>query len=143
MPGARRAPTLSRVHLPDALRNHALCHGFYFCQSFFTLLTLASSLVRRGAWAAQCPTSAQVMISLFLSVSPALGCALTMQSLLRILCLPLSLLLPCSLCLSLTLSLSKINKHVQKEFKNLKKKTALGLSVFITKQLPWMHVICT
>ena len=74
------------------------------------------------AWVAQLvkwPTSAQVMISLFVGSSPALGCVLTAQSLepasdsvslslcpspARALCL--------SLCLSLSLSLSqKMNKH--------------------------------
>ena len=52
-----------------------------------------------GTWVVQSvkhPTSAQVMISLFVSSSPASGSVLTAQSLelLRILCLPLSLLLP-------------------------------------------------
>ena len=63
-----------------------------------------------GAWVAQSverPTSAQVMISWSVSSSPASGSVLTARSLLRILCLPLSLLLPCS-C---SVSLSKINKH--------------------------------
>ena len=65
----------------------------------------------RGAWVAQSvqrPTSAQVMISQFMSSSPPLGSVLTARSLelLRILCLPLSLPLP---YLS-SLSLSKINR---------------------------------
>ena len=63
---------------------------------------------RRGAWVAQsveCPTSAQVMISRFMSSTPTWGSLLSAQSLLRILSLPLSL------CPSLlTLSLSQ-NKH--------------------------------
>ena len=62
----------------------------------------------QGVWVAQwikCPASAQVMISRFMSLSPALGSLLSAQSLLQILCLPLFL----SLCLS------KINKHF---FKN-------------------------
>ena len=60
-------------------------------------------MILRGAWVAQ-PiehlTSAQVMISQFVSLSPASGSQLSVQSQLRILCTPLSLLL---------LSLSKIN----------------------------------
>ena len=50
----------------------------------------------RGAWVAQavkCPTLAQVMISQFVSSSPALGSVLTAGSLLGILSLPLSLCL--------------------------------------------------
>ena len=51
----------------------------------------------RGAWVApsvKCPTSAQVTISRLVSSSPASGSPLSAQSLLRILCLPLSLPLP-------------------------------------------------
>ena len=47
-----------------------------------------------GAWVAQSvkhPTSAQVLISRFMSSSPTSGSVLTTWSLLRILCLPLSL----------------------------------------------------
>ena len=47
----------------------------------------------------------EVMISRFMSSSPASGCVLTAWSLLPILCLPLSLPLPHSLSLSLSLSL--------------------------------------
>ena len=82
-------------------------------------VTYANRLLRkqtRGAWVAQsveCPTSAQVMISRFMSLSPTLGPVLTAQSL-----EPASdSVSPClslSLCLSLThalsLSPSKINK---------------------------------
>ena len=49
---------------------------------------------RRGAWVAQSvkhPTSAQVMISWFVSSSPASDSLLSAQSLLQILCPPLSL----------------------------------------------------
>ena len=56
-----------------------------------------------GAWVAQSvvhPTSAQVMISRFMSSRPALGSLLSVQSPLRILCPLLSLPLPCSLSLS-------------------------------------------
>ena len=60
-------------------------------------------------------TSAQVIISLSLSLSPATGSVLMARvwSLLRVLCLPLSLPLPClcALTLSLSLSLSLKNKH--------------------------------
>ena len=56
-----------------------------------------------GAWIAQLvklPTSAQVMISWFVGLSPVLGSLLSVWILLWILCLPLSLPLPtCDLCL--------------------------------------------
>ena len=63
------------------------------------------------AWVAQSvkhPTSAQVMISQFVGLSPAWGSLLTAQSLdlLRILCLPLSLPLPAHF-LSLSLKINK------------------------------------
>ena len=62
------------------------------------------------------PTSAQVMISRFVGLSPVLGSMLTAQSLEPASdsvfhSLPLPHALSLSLCLSLTLSLSKINKH--------------------------------
>ena len=50
--------------------------------------------ILQGAWVAQLVkrlTLAQVMISLFVSSSPASGSMLTAQGLLHILCLPLSL----------------------------------------------------
>ena len=62
---------------------------------------------RRGTWVAQLVgrlTLAQVMISWFMGSSPASGFALTAQSLLGILRLPLSLPLPAS----------TINKHKKK-----------------------------
>ena len=60
-----------------------------------------------GAWVAQSvklPTSAQVVISPFVSSSPVWSSVLTAPSLElpRILCLPLSLPLPCSHTLSLS-----------------------------------------
>ena len=56
----------------------------------------SKSQKKRGTWVAQSvkrPTSAQVMISQFVSSSPTWGSVVTAQSLelLRILCLPLSL----------------------------------------------------
>ena len=48
-----------------------------------------------GTWVAQLverPTSAQVMVSWFVVLSPALGLLLSVQSLLQILCPPLSAL---------------------------------------------------
>ena len=45
--------------------------------------------------------SAQIVILPFMSSSPISGSVLTAQSLLQILCLPLSLPLPCSLSLPL------------------------------------------
>ena len=69
------------------------------------------SLGRLGGSVGGRLTSAQVMISRFVGSSPASGSVLTVQRLLRILCLFLSLSL--SLCSSpaCTLSLSEINKH--------------------------------
>ena len=68
---------------------------------------------KRGAWVAQsveCPTSAQVMISQLVRLSPVSGSVLTTQSL-----EPASDSMSLSLCPSpahtLYLSLSKINKH--------------------------------
>ena len=64
----------------------------------------------QGALVAQLvkpPTLAQVMISQLVGLNPAQGSALTVQSLLGILSLPLSLPLPC-LC-SLSFSLYQIN----------------------------------
>ena len=73
-----------------------------------------------STWVAQSvkrPTSAQVMISQFVSSSPALGSVPSAGSLepasdsvSSSLCPPLL-----SFCLSLSLSLSKINKHLKKE----------------------------
>ena len=71
----------------------------------------------RGAWMAQsveCPTSAQVMISRFVSSSPTLGSVLTARSLEPASdSVTPSLSAPPLLVLSssLSLSLSKINKH--------------------------------
>ena len=70
-----------------------------------------------GAWVAQSverSTSAQVMISQFVSLSPALSSVLTAQSLepaLDSVSLSLSAPPPLMRSLSLSLSLSKINKH--------------------------------
>ena len=58
------------------------------------------------AWVVQSverPTLAQVMTSWFMSLSPASGSLLLAQSLLWILCSPLSLHLPCSYSLPLSL----------------------------------------
>ena len=68
-----------------------------------------------GTWVAQSIeslTSAQAMISQFVSLSPTSGSTLTVQSLLQILCPPLPSALPLlTLTLSHTHSLSQINKH--------------------------------
>ena len=69
---------------------------------------------------------AQIMISWFVSLSPALGSALTVWSLLEILSLPLSLPLPwlaLFLSLSLSLSLSKISKIKKNEIKKTQVKS--------------------
>ena len=69
----------------------------------------------RGAWVAQLvkhPTSAQVMISWFVGLSPASGSVLTARSLepaLGSVSPSLSTPLPLKVCLSL--SVSKVNKH--------------------------------
>ena len=71
------------------------------------------SIRYQGAWVAQsveCPTSAQVMISWFVSLSPASGSVLTAQSLERAsdsVSPSLSAPSPIMLCLSL----SKLTKH--------------------------------
>ena len=75
-----------------------------------------------GIWVAQSvehPALAQVIISLFVSLSPVSGSVLTAQSLelLQILCLPVCLPHPCSGCLSLSLK----NKHL-KNFNKKRKK---------------------
>ena len=72
-----------------------------------------------GAWVAQPvkgPTSAQVTILWFESSSPALVSVLTAQSLLRSLCLPLSLPLPRSHAVSLS------NINIKKLFLKNKKR---------------------
>ena len=64
-----------------------------------------------GTWVAQsleCLTLAHVMISWFVGSSPMSGFELLVQSLVQILCLPLSLPLPQSRALSLS---KKFNKH--------------------------------
>ena len=76
-------------------------------------------IIMMGAWVAQsveCPTSAQVMISQFVGLSPTLGSVLTAWSLEPALSSvsPLSappLLLPLSLSLSLSVSLSLSLSH--------------------------------
>ena len=57
----------------------------------------------------KCPTSAQIMISQFVSSSPTSGCLLSAQSPLQILCLFLSLPFPSLRFVSL--SLPKINEQ--------------------------------
>ena len=74
-----------------------------------------------GTWGAQlveCPTSAQVMISQFVGLSPMSGSVLTAQSLEPAsdslspsLSAPSQLTYSLSLSLSFSLSVSKINKH--------------------------------
>ena len=83
----------------------------------YTASKLVSFLVRtgwcRGAWVSQsveCPTSAQVMISRFVSSSPAWGPGLTAQSLEPALD-SVSPFLFAPLQFTLCLSLSKISKH--------------------------------
>ena len=78
-------------------------------------------------------TSAQVMISRFMGSSPTLGSVLTARgwSLLRILCLPLSLCLPHLCCVSL----SKINKHQQQQKSHSKWIIDLNVKAKTTKLL--------
>ena len=75
-------------------------------ESILPCLCLVLNQGAWGSWMAQLVehwTSAQAMISQFVSLSPTSGCVLTVQSLLRILCPPLSLPLPHlgSVCISL------------------------------------------
>ena len=77
------------------------------------------------AQSVECPTSAQVMISWFMSSSPALGSVLTAQSLepaLDSVSPSLAAPPPLTFCFSL----SKIKKNIKK----IKKQKELGLSVF-------------
>ena len=75
--------------------------------SFLVNSTSTSQQKQEKTWAVCVPqsvvllTSAQVMISLFMSLSPTWGLLLSVQSPLWILCLPLSLSLPCSHALHL------------------------------------------
>ena len=77
-------------------------------QSLLGILSLSLKINKlkkmdsRGAWVAQCPTLAQVMISQPVGSSLVLGSVLTAQSW-ELLCLPLSLPLPDSRSVSLSL----------------------------------------
>ena len=84
----------------------------------------------RGAWVAHSivhPTSAQVVISRFVSSSPAVGSVLGAWSLLQILCLPLFLPFPC-LC-SVSFCPSKMNKCKKKIFYKAKTFNKISLPV--------------
>ena len=80
----------------------------------------------RGTWVAQSvkrPTLAQVMISQFVSLSPAIDSVLTAHSLLWILGLPLSLALPHLYSVSLPKIKSNIEKiKINKKYIQLTKK---------------------
>ena len=55
-----------------------------YCRLLYTEIKRIKNVTYRGIWVAQSverPTSAQVMISRFVSLSPALGSVLTAQSL--------------------------------------------------------------
>ena len=98
-----RLLTISDFHLQQKI-----------CPIQLRLLECQECTKIRGAWVAQsveCPAAAQVMISWFVSSSPASGSVLTAQSLelLWILCLLLSLHLPLSCSVSFSLSLK--HKH--------------------------------
>ena len=82
---------------------------------FHLLIDNSTSTSKANCWVAQSvkrPTSARVMISRFVGSSPALGSALTAQSLEPASGFCVSLSGPPQL--ALFLSLSKINKHSQK-----------------------------
>ena len=86
-----------------------------------------------GAWVAQSvkrPTSAQVMISYSVSLSPTLGSALTAQSLEPA---SHSALPPLMVCLSLSLPPQKINKQKKKKLKE--KNTVFCLTPFTVNSL--------
>ena len=98
----------------------------------------------RGAWVAQSverPASAQVMISRFVSSSPASGSVLPAQSLGACFgsCVSLSLCPSPTHALSLSLSRSpaKINKNIKK-----KKKSKLWGVSWISTQAPEPHKSC-
>ena len=87
-----------------------MCH---FVTGFFHLIDF-KRFTHLGApgWLSRLvkhPTSAQVMISWFVGLSPVSGFVLTAWSLLQILCPFLSVPPPLMFCLCV--SLSKINKH--------------------------------
>ena len=91
-------------------RIYNYCHPWKNFNLFFIYLF---KMDLGGAWVAQmvkCPTWAQVMISRFVSCSPASGSGLTAQRLepaLSSVCVSLSAPSLCSLFLSLSLSLSQ------------------------------------
>ena len=89
-------------------------------------------VVTGGAWVAQLvkrPTSAQVMISRFMSSNPASGSVLAAQSLDSV-----SPSLSARPSLDLYFSLSKINKHFKKIFKT-KEETGSTYSCETWKQM--------
>ena len=142
--------------------------GSFFCSSNSPSLFLRRGLctssflclkhMNRGAWVAQsveCLTSAQVMISRFVSSSPASDSAcrqLRAWSLLQILCLSISRPLPCS-C-SVFHCLSIINKCLKKKKKHMNLRWShgslpdcilchsrrLSLSKLIKIPSPWLLV---
>ena len=110
--------TLCQLHLKEKKCNPAFLGDKNFIEDNRPLdkdfgRVTVKILHSRGAWVAQlvrCPTSAQVMISQFVSSSPTLGSVLTAQSLEPASdslspSLSLPLLRSCSLSLSLSLPL--------------------------------------
>ena len=84
---------------------------------------------------------AQVMISGFVSLSPTLGSALRVQSLLRILSLSLSLC-PGSLACSLSLS-QKIFKKIDKVPLRVSITSLRNTHTFSNRVLKFMSIMCT
>ena len=97
-------PSLFRkLHHPGSRSEAVMGELLLYSDSLFL-----KKIMHWGAWVSQSVgrlTSVQVMISRFVSSSPASGSVLTARSLepVQILCLPLSLPLPCSCSASLCL----------------------------------------
>ena len=110
LPGLLQELSLPRTWSPEMSRNLGTSNPSrkQTSQGQRTEVSVSfKNLIFQGTWVAQSvkrPTSAQVMISRFVGSSRTSGFALMAWSLLRILCLPLSLLLPHSHSLSLSLS---------------------------------------
>ena len=95
--------TLAELHLVSAPNTlNMRCHLIH------ARMTIIKKTRGAPGWfsqlSVQLVVSSQVIISQFVSLSPASSSTLAKQTLLGILSLPLSLPLPCSFCLSLSLS---------------------------------------
>ena len=113
-------PSNNPASFPDGLKPFSSSSNSENLAILHTRLDQRLVFKNRGTWVAQlvgCLTLAQVMISLFVGLSPISGSVLTARSLEPaswILCFPLSLSAPALLVLSLFLSLK--NKQTYKNF---------------------------